>query len=302
VLASSPAIFCAACNLSALNAQQAKHTACLHLQVSAKAGSSVPCSTASGKEYAQELYEAVLAARKAGKIVVLGTDIDGTLISTPGTGEMGTLPDDVYQALKIIKKDPNLLVVPATGRILADALTAVRHLPGAVVGGISLDAKKLMQESEAAFAVLRPMAKNALQQQADSAAAAHIKTVDELSESDLDSCSSDDDTEAAAGGADLALAEAGGLGEGKGLHANTIMWRRMEQLPAAATLYGETMRVAKLGMTMVATSVMDERAFSAMSFIKNRLRARLTKSLQLCMRAKLQQHFNVDTFPYGSVF
>jgi hypothetical protein len=176
------------------------------------------------------------------------------------------------------------------------------HYSASEQGGISLDAKKLMQESGAAFAVLRPMAKNALQQQADSAAAAHIKTVDELSKSDLDSCSSDNDTEAAAGGADLALAEAGGLGEGKGLHANTIMWRRMEQLPAAATLYGETMRVAKLGMTMVATSVMDERAFSAMSFIKNRLRARLTKSLQLCMRAKLQQHFNVDTFPYGSVF
>jgi trehalose-6-phosphatase len=105
---------------------------CLHLQVTAMAASSVPCSTASGEEYAQELYETVLSARKAGDMVVLGTDIDGTLIATPGTGEMGTLPDDVYEALKIIKKDPNLSVVPATGRILADALTAMRHLPGAV--------------------------------------------------------------------------------------------------------------------------------------------------------------------------
>jgi hypothetical protein len=51
----------------------------------------------------------VVAARKAGNIVVLGTDIDGTLIATPGTGEMGTLPDGVYQALKTIKKDPNRL-------------------------------------------------------------------------------------------------------------------------------------------------------------------------------------------------
>jgi hydroxymethylpyrimidine pyrophosphatase-like HAD family hydrolase len=103
------------------------------------AASSVPCSTASADDYAQELLEVVLAARKAGDIVVLGTDIDGTLISTPGTGEMGTLPDEVYHALKTIKEDPNLLVVPATGRVLVDALTAVRHLPGAVVafdGGV----------------------------------------------------------------------------------------------------------------------------------------------------------------------
>jgi trehalose-6-phosphatase len=102
-------------------------------------GSSVPCSTSSTDEYAQELYETVLSARKAGSIVVIGTDIDGTLIATPGTGEMGTLPNDVYQALKIVKEDPNLLVVPATGRILADALAAMRHLPGAVVafdGGV----------------------------------------------------------------------------------------------------------------------------------------------------------------------
>jgi hypothetical protein len=103
------------------------------------AASSVPCFTASGEEYAQELYETVLLARKAGNIVVLGTDIDGTLIATPGTGEMGTLPDEVYEALKTIKKDPNLLVVPATGRVLVNALTAMHHLPGVVVafdGGV----------------------------------------------------------------------------------------------------------------------------------------------------------------------
>jgi hypothetical protein len=30
--------------------------------------------------------------------------------------------------------------------------------------------------------------------------------------------------------------------------------------------------------------------------------AELVAEQQLCVRAKLQQHFNVDTFPYGSVF
>jgi hypothetical protein len=143
--------------------------------------------------------------------------------------------------------------------------------------------------------VLRPLAKSALQQRADVAAAAHREAANAESEgdSDLDSCS-DDDAAADAGGADVALAEAGGLdlAEG-GLHANTIMWRRVQSLPSAATLYGETMHAAKPGMTMVGTSVMDERAFSAMLFVKNHLRAKLTKDLKLCMRAQLQDHFNV---------
>jgi hypothetical protein len=64
---------------------------------------------------------------------------------------MITLPEDVYQALKTIKSDPNLLVVPATGLILVDALTAMRHLPGAVVafdGGVvrTVDSELLTAE------------------------------------------------------------------------------------------------------------------------------------------------------------
>jgi hydroxymethylpyrimidine pyrophosphatase-like HAD family hydrolase len=41
--------------------------------------------------------------------------------------------------LKVLKQIPNISFVPATGRVLADVLTAMRHLPGAVVafdGGV----------------------------------------------------------------------------------------------------------------------------------------------------------------------
>jgi hypothetical protein len=48
--------------------------------------------------------------------------LDQALIATPGTGEMGMLPDELYDALQVLKKDPNFLFVPATGPILADAL------------------------------------------------------------------------------------------------------------------------------------------------------------------------------------
>jgi hypothetical protein len=144
---------CCACRLAlpSLSALNAQHTACLDLQVSAKADSSELCAIIDPEEYAQELYDAVVAARKAGDIVVMGSDIDGTLIETPGTGEMGILPDELYDALTELKKDPNFLFVPATGRVLADALTAMRNLPGAVVafdGGVvrTVDGQTLTAE------------------------------------------------------------------------------------------------------------------------------------------------------------
>ena len=50
------------------------------------------------------------------------------------------------------------------------------------------------------------------------------------------------------------------------------LWRRIEALPSAQELFGEIMRAAQMGMTLVGTSVCDERAFSAMSFPKSLLR------------------------------
>jgi hypothetical protein len=58
------------------------------------------------------------------------------------------------------------------------------------------------------------------------------------------------------------------------------------------------MRAARLGMTLVGTSVADERAFSAMTFVKNVLRASLSTTLVLCMRMKLQEWFDLESFPY----
>jgi hypothetical protein len=51
------------------------------------------------------------------------------------------------------------------------------------------------------------------------------------------------------------------------------MWGGIEALPSSDALYGEIMKAARLGMTLVGTSVADERAFSAMIFVKNVLRA-----------------------------
>jgi hypothetical protein len=71
-------------------------------------------------------------------------------------------------------------------------------------------------------------------------------------------------------------------------HPAVRLWRGIESLPNSGVLYGEIMRAARLGMTLVGTSVADERAFSCMTFIKNNLWTRLSTNLALCMHMKLQ--------------
>jgi len=165
--------------------------------------------------------------------------------------------------------------------------------------GIVLDKEKLLAESQAAFGILRTVYKNALRQRGDNADrdGSEDSSVSDASCSDITTCSDDDDDDD-----DAALGEQAGLPAREGCHPNVVMWTRVSQLPAAQELYGETMRAAQMGMTMVGTSVMDERAFSAMTFIKNRLRSSLSKNLQLCMRTKLQRHFDLDSFPYHEYF
>ena len=64
---------------------------------------------------------------------------------------------------------------------------------------------------------------------------------------------------------------------------------------------GEFIKFANLLMTVTGTSVGDERAFSAMGYVKNCWRSSLDKNLELCVRVKGQTLFNVDNFPYEEV-
>jgi hypothetical protein len=76
------------------------------------------------------------------------------------------------------------------------------------------------------------------------------------------------------------------------------MWRGIATLRAAEQLYGQIMKLAKIGMTLIGTSVSDKRAFSAMTFVKNPLWSSLTTHLPLCMRMKLQEEYDLSSFPY----
>jgi hypothetical protein len=79
------------------------------------------------------------------------------------------------------------------------------------------------------------------------------------------------------------------------------MWRGIASLPVTEQLYGQIMKLAQIGMTLVGTSVSDERAFSAMTFAKNFLWSSLTRHQPLCMRMKLQDEYDLSSLPYHLV-
>ena len=54
-------------------------------------------------------------------------------------------------------------------------------------------------------------------------------------------------------------------------------------------------------MTLLGTSVEDERLFSLLAFVQNKQRNRLDAHLEPCMRMKAQTLFDDETFPYLDV-
>jgi hypothetical protein len=65
----------------------------------------------------------------------------------------------------------------------------------------------------------------------------------------------------------------------------------------ADTRPSRSMAVAEVAFTMVSGSVADERAFSAMNFIKKYLRNRLDTNLEACLLVHMQDMFTTAIFP-----
>jgi hypothetical protein len=78
------------------------------------------------------------------------------------------------------------------------------------------------------------------------------------------------------------------------------MWRGIDALPNSDVLY-RVMRLAKLGMTLVGTSVMDERALSTMILVKRCLHASLRTHLPLYIRMKLQEQYDFEMLSYSAL-
>jgi hypothetical protein len=57
--------------------------------------------------------------------------------------------------------------------------------------------------------------------------------------------------------------------------------------------------MAKLFVAMILGSVYDECCFSTLSFLKSKLHSRLTKHLDLFVMMFAQEHYILDSFPFG---
>ncbi|PNG93959.1 hypothetical protein TSOC_015291 [Tetrabaena socialis] len=80
----------------------------------------------------------------------------------------------------------------------------------------------------------------------------------------------------------------------------TAFWTDLTRVPGVADSCSEYARLARLAATIVPGSVEAERAFSTMSYIKNKQRNRLKQPhLSACVRMKVQDWYSVSNFPYA---
>lgn len=87
-----------------------------------------------------------------------------------------------------------------------------------------------------------------------------------------------------------------------GGEAVTAFWRLMSSTPYWRESISEFEKLAEIAMVMVGGSVQDERAFSHMNYLKNKLRNRLNAHLELCMRLYAQPFYTLQNFPFPAAF
>ena len=78
----------------------------------------------------------------------------------------------------------------------------------------------------------------------------------------------------------------------------TMFWRRLMATSMAAANLSEWAVLAELALVMVPGSVEAERMFSTLSFLKNKLRNRLTTHLSPCARIYNQSSYTLADFPF----
>jgi hypothetical protein len=76
------------------------------------------------------------------------------------------------------------------------------------------------------------------------------------------------------------------------------LWRKLSSNGLMSAKLSEFMKVAEIAHVQVLGSVEDERTFSSLSFLKNKLRNRLTTHLDLVVRMFSHNFYTLNTFPY----
>jgi hypothetical protein len=82
----------------------------------------------------------------------------------------------------------------------------------------------------------------------------------------------------------------------------TRMWRSIDSNSFLRHSLSEFVKVSEIAMVMVLGSVQVERTFSQVSFMKSKLRNRLTTNLSLVVGFKSQDFFSIKDFPYDAAY
>ena len=75
------------------------------------------------------------------------------------------------------------------------------------------------------------------------------------------------------------------------------VWIRIGQNALMLNCLSEFIKLAKIAMCVVLGSVEDEQTFSTLSFMKSKLRNRLTGHIDTCVKLFSQEFFTIETFP-----
>jgi len=82
----------------------------------------------------------------------------------------------------------------------------------------------------------------------------------------------------------------------------TKLWRTLDANSSLGKNFGEYIKLAQIAMVHVLGSVEDERTFSALSFLKDRLRNRLDQHLGVVVGMHCQNVYSLTNFPYDDCF
>jgi hypothetical protein len=82
----------------------------------------------------------------------------------------------------------------------------------------------------------------------------------------------------------------------------TKIWRLFDANSTLSKCFPEYFKLAEIAVVHVLGSVEDERTFSSLSFLKDKIRNRLDTNLQLVVGMHGQQIYNLQTFPYDDCF
>ena len=86
------------------------------------------------------------------------------------------------------------------------------------------------------------------------------------------------------------------------LNPLTRLWRRLEASRLLRHKLSEYLKVVELVVITVLGSVKDERTFSTLPFMKNKLRNRLSVHLPLVMAVHAQEHYHLENFPFNKAY